>query len=70
MYNMWCSLGHGRKFSKDGPSACRINGHINNMKLVMFLLNVKKETKAIVLMYFLPEVLFKKIKIALRIAFS
>ena len=68
MYNMWCSLGHGRKFSKDGPSACRINGHINHMKLVMFLLNVKKETKAIVLMYFLPEVLFKKIKIALRIA--
>ena len=64
---MWCSLGHGRKFSKDGPSACRINGL---MKLVMFLLNVKKETKAIVLMYFLPEVLFKKIKIALRIAFS
>ena len=70
MYNMWCSLGHGRKFSKNGPSACRINGHINHMKLVMFLLNVKKETKAIVLMYFLPEVLFKKIKIALRIAFS
>ena len=67
---MWCSLGHRRKFSKDGPSACRINGHINHMKLVMFLLNVKKETKAIVLMYFLPEVLFKKIKIALRIAFS
>ena len=29
-----------------------------------------KETKAIVLMYFLPEVLFKKIKTALRIAFS
>ena len=67
---MWCSLGHGRKFSKDGPSACRINGHINHMKLVMFLLNVKKETKAIVLMYFLHEVLFKKIKIALCIAFS
>ena len=64
MYNMWCSLGHGRKFSKDGPSACRINGHINHMKLVMILLNVKKETKgkAIVLMYFLPEVVFKKNK--------
>ena len=40
------------------------------MKLVMFLVKLsKKETKAIVLMYFLPEVLFKKIKIALRIAF-
>ena len=36
----------------------------------MFLINVEKETTAIVLMYFLPEVLFKKIKTALRIAFS
>ena len=71
-FHIWCSLGHGRKFIKDAPSACRINGHINHfdMKLVMFFNKCWKETKAIVLMYFLPEVLLKKIKTALRIAFS
>ena len=46
-FHIWCSLGHGRKFIKDAPSACRINGHINHfdMKLVMFLINVEKQPK-------------------------
>ena len=65
------SLGHGRKFIKDAPSACRIRSHKSFWYETGNVLNkCWKETKAIVLMYFLPEVLFKKIKTALRIAFS
>ena len=63
---LWCSLGHGRKFIKDAPSACRINGHRSHKSFWYETGNVLnkcwKETKAIVLMYFLPEVLFKKNK--------
>ena len=71
-FHIWCSLGHGRKFIKDAPSACRTKwSHKSFWYETGNVLNkCWKETKAIVLMYFLPEVLFKKIKTALRIAFS
>ena len=71
-FHIWCSLGHGRKFIKDAPSACRINGHINHfdMKLVMFLINVEKKPKLLFWCIFFLKFLFKKIKAALRIAFS
>ena len=71
-FRIWCSLGHGRKFIKDAPSACRINGHINHfdMKLVMFLINVEKKPRLLFWCMFFLKFCLKKIKTALRIAFS
>ena len=58
----WCSLGHGRKFIKDAPSACRINGHINHfdMKLVMFLINVEKKPRLLFWCIFFLKFCLKK----------
>ena len=61
-FHIWCSLGHGRKFIKDAPSACRINGHINHfdMKLVMFLINVEKKPKLLFWCIFFLKFCLKK----------
>ena len=62
IYQILCSLGHGRKFIKDAPSACRINGHINHfdMKLVMFLINVEKKPKLLFWCIFFLKFCLKK----------
>ena len=61
-FHVWCSLGHGRKFIKDAPSACRINGHINHfdMKLVMFLINVEKKPRLLFWCIFFLKFCLKK----------
>ena len=71
-FHIWCSLGHGRKFIKNAPSACRINGHINHfdMKLVMFLINAEKKPRLLFWCIFFLKFCLKKVKTALRIAFS